>query len=577
MADGGTGEVSLTIRLANQVTGPARQIKRSMAEVKKAVEQTRGALEAPAPRSRRGAAPSIFDQRLAAAQRHQARDFAREQTRLVKVRAREQVKAAKAVAAEQKRVADFQKGMGQQKADRGAGLVDFATGGLKGGAIAIGVAAAAAAAAVGFLAFKFGEAAVQASAFAQQSRMALTFLLDSAPQANEEFDNVRKMAQGLGLDVQDTQLGFQKLLAAQFEVGKAKELIRMSSDLQAIGASADQTKRAIIAISQIKNTGYLQGDELNQLREAGVSTELVYRELGKRLNKTVPEIIKMQEKRQLDSTNVIEAVLGAVRQKTHSNKAGDAGKKFAETTLIGMTGVMKGRIQNAFIDMGDAILPGLTRLMAVAKRAFDSVGNNPKLAKLGDLMLSKFNGFVSWVEIHWPYISLLLDQGLKLMAASIKLAFDMVDATTVPGMIFITTMGSIALILGVAGVAAFLLMAPLYLFIAVLGLLAFAVYKAVRWVVESVMAIASILGGGESAAPAPGAAITTAAESGVGARTAGFLVNYQAAPPTVAGEEQSVNNSKKVSVHIDRVESGVDKDALATSIRSQVTKALEEA
>jgi tape measure domain-containing protein len=568
MADGGAGEVSLVIRLHNQVTGPARQVKRAMGDVKKAVEQTRSALEAPAPRNRaRGASP-LGDRMVANAYRSQAREFARQQSRLVRIKQAAQAK-------EQKRVADFQSGMAQQKADRGAGIVDLATGGLKGGAVAVAVAATAAAVAVGFLALKFGEAAVQASAFSQQSRMALTFLLDSAPQANAEFDKMRKEAQLLGLDVQDTQLGFQKLLAAQFSVGKATELIRMSSDLQAIGASADQTKRAIIAISQIKNTGYLQGDELNQLREAGVSTELVYRELGKRLNKTVPEIIKMQEKRQLDSTNVIEAVLGAVRQKTHSAKAGDAGKKFAETTLIGMAGVMKARIQNSFIDIGDAILPGLTRLAALAKKAFDQVGDSPALAKLGPFMLDKFNKFVQWVEVNWPYISLTLTTGLELFKASVELMFDAVDTSTTTGKIFITTMVSLALVFGIIAVAAFVLMAPLYLFVAVLGLLAYAVYKAVKWIVDSIVALAN--GGATSTAATGQHGIQTAAETGVGARAAGFMVNYQAAPPTVAGEEQGANNSKTVNVNIDKVEGGVDKDALATSIKSQVNKALKEA
>jgi tape measure domain-containing protein len=575
VADGG-GQVSLTLKLINEVTGPAKQVQRAMKDVKKSVEQTRAAIEAPTPRSRRGATPG-FDQRLMAARRSQAKDFAREQQRAVRQTQRLNTVKAREQAKEQKRIADFKQGMAQHKLDDKMGLVDFATGGLKGGAVAIGVAALAAAAAVGMLAYKFGEASVQAAAFAQQSRMALTFLLDNAPQANREFDLMRQEAQLLGLDVQDTQMGFQKLLAAQFEVGKAKELIRMSSDLQAIGASADQTKRAIVAISQIKNTGYLQGDELNQLREAGVSTELVYKELGKRLNKTVPEIIAMQEKRQLDSTNVIEAVLGAVRQKTHSSKAGEAGQKFAAETLIGMTAVMKARMQNAFIDIGDAMMPGLTKLMGLAKKGVDAIAANPALAKAGDLLLNKFNAFATWVTLNWPIITTILSLGVEAMGASIKFAFDLIDTTTIPGKIFVTTMTAIAVVLGVAAIAAFTLMAPLYLLIAVLALLMYAVYKAVRWIVESIMAVASIVGGGSASPAATGTAITTAAETGIGARTAGFMVNMQAAPPTVAAVEQGpAGNSKTVNVNIDRVESGVDKDGLASTIRSQVKQQLEE-
>src|SRR5690349_8203924 len=111
MADGG---VEFQIKLINSVTGPARQVQRSLADVRKQAELTRKTIEAPAPRNRRGAVPG-FDQRLSAARRSQAKDFAqsqikaaRETARLTKIKARESAK-------EQKRVADFHKGMAQQK------------------------------------------------------------------------------------------------------------------------------------------------------------------------------------------------------------------------------------------------------------------------------------------------------------------------------------------------------------------------------------------------------------------------------------------------------------------------------
>jgi tape measure domain-containing protein len=560
MADGG---VDFAVRLVNQVTGPAKQVQRSMADVKKSVEQTRRALEAPAPRNRRG--PDLFDRQAAAARRSQARDFSREQIKLARAREREQA-----------RIQTFHKGMAQQKLDKQGGLADLATGGLGVAVGAVAIAATAAAAAVGYLAYKFGDASVQAAAFGERSRLALTLLLDSAPKAATEFESMRREAQELGLGVQDTQLGFQKLLAAQFEVGKAKELIRMSADLQAVGASADQTKRAIIAISQIKNTGYLQGDELNQLREAGVSTELVYKELAKRLNKTVPEIIKMQEKRQLDSTNVIESVLAAVRKKTNSEKAGDAGRKFATTALTGQANVLSAAVENAFLDIGDAILPGLKRLMGVIQKAFTALSENPRLANLGQFLLQKFEVFTVWVEQNWPVIAVLLDQGVRLMADSIRFLFSLFDTATTQGKIFAGVMVALGIALVLVTLAGAVLTAGVWLLVGALGIaiyyigkLAMFVYDQFKWLYDQ------FTGGSGGAASQP--KVTTAADSGAVATAASALRGYDAAPPTVAAVEQAHNNSKNVEVHIGSVESGVDKDALAATIRSQVRRELENA
>ncbi len=581
MAD---GTVDFAVRLVNQVTGPAKQVQRAMADVKKAVEQTRSALEAPAPR--RGA-PSQWERMVGSARRSQARDQVNQTRQIARLNAadaarrqRDAVKTAKLQEGvklkEQKRVAAFQQGMAQQKLDRQAGLADLATGGLSSAAGAIAVAATAAAAAVGYLAYQFGQAAVQASAFGERSRLALTLLLDSAPRANAEFESMRREAQELGLGVQDTQLGFQKLLAAQFEVGKAKELIRMSADLQAVGASADQTKRAIVAISQIKNTGYLQGDELNQLREAGVSTELVYKELARRLNKTVPEIIKMQEKRQLDSTNVIEAVLGAVRKKTNSEKAGDAGRKFAQTSLTGQANVLSASVENWFIDIGDKILPGLKRLMGVIQKAFTALSENPRLAELGQFLLKKFEVFTIWVENNWPVIAVLLDQGVRLMADSIKFLFSLFDTSTLQGKAFVAIMITLAAVLVVASVAAFTLMLPLYLLVGAIGIAIYYIGKLASFVFDQFKWLYDQLTGSSTTSTAT-PKITTAADGGPIARASSVLQAYDATPPTVASVEQSPNNSKTVNVTIDRVESGVDKDALAASIRSQVRRELENA
>ncbi len=598
MADGGA---TFAVKLIDDVTRPSKAITSSMKAIKDQFKDTQKALAAPSPK--RGAM-SDWDKMVAKANRSQAADFAKEQAKLAKLKLAEQNKATKLAAAkeikEAKRIADFKSGLAQTKLDNQSAAIgtlgDFAIGGVA----TVGAAALAAAAAVGYLAYQFGKASVQAAAFAEQSRLALTLLTGSAGTAAKQFDLVRYEAQELGLDVEDTVHGFQKLLAAQFSIGKAKELLRMSSDLQAIGASAEQTKRAIIAISQIKNTGYLQGDELNQLREAGVSTELVYEALGKRLGKTTKELIAMQEKRQLAAEPVIESILEAVRKKTGVEKAGDAGKKFAESTLIGMMAALKARGQNFFIDVGDAILPGVQKLFRLVTGELGKIVDNPKIKALGTFLLSEFEIFVLWVEAEWPSISQTLTSGAELMADSIRMVVELFDTGTVKGKVFAAALfvaasllSILAVALGIVAVAGFVLMAPLYILVGVIGLVAYAVYKAISWIVDALKWLGGSTGSG-AAVPtgstlttsavvgAPIAAatntITTAADVGPMARASGFM----AAPPpeqvTVASVEQTPAGP---SNHFDfsgmQVGANVDQSSLVAQIRSQVTKAIQEA
>ncbi len=578
MADGG---VDFAIRLNNQVTGPARQIKASMAMVQKAFEQTRKVVDAPA--SRRGGA-SDWNKMVGKARGSQAVDFAKQQVKAAKFAASAKIK-------EEKRVQDFHKGMAQASLDKQGGLVDFATGGLKYGMIAVGTAALAAAAGVAYLGAKFTMAAVEAGAFAERSRLALGLLTGDAALGAVEFDSMRKEAASLGLAVEDTQLNFQKLLAAQFSIGKSKELIRMGSDMQAIGASTEQVSRSILAISQIKNTGYLQGDELNQLREAGVSTELIYKSLGKSLNKTTAEIVQMQEKRQLKSEPVIEAILDAVRQKTGSSKAGDAGTKFAQTSLTGMANVMRGNAENFFIDVGDAMVPGLQRLMALVKRAVGVVADDPKFAQLGEFMLAKFEGFVSWVEGNWPQISTMLTTGLDAFKFGLETAFEMVDMSTIKGKVFMGAMGLLAVTLGIVALAGFVMMLPLYALIAVIGLVAYGIYKAVAWIADviSSLSFGSVDFGGATAVSGYGQAvpglsglmdapqITTAADSGLSARLPSMLSSLGTESVTVAAEPQGVAGSKTINMNGWNVGSGINQEELMAKVRSTVHKELEEA
>jgi tape measure domain-containing protein len=302
----------------------------------------------------------------------------------------------------------------------GANLTGIGTG--VAAATALAAAALTAAYAVGRVVYEFGRATLGAAAFAQDSKLAMAALLGDGELAARQFREVRFEAQALGLDVMGTTDQFRKLLSAQFDVKTSREIVRMSADLQVAGANVE---KAILAISQIKMKGFLQGEELTgQLAEAGVSAELVYKRLEKQLGKTRKEILTMQKTGKIQADVAIEAIFGAVKDKTGVANFGDLARKRAETTLSGILAGTKARVQNFFIDVGEAVGPIVTPMAKKFAGLFTGLLNNNKLRLFGDRALEAFHRIGVWVDQNWPRIEGFIVSGFEAAVAGANQLFD---------------------------------------------------------------------------------------------------------------------------------------------------------
>lgn len=612
MADGGGAD--FTLRLVNEVMRPARQIKSAMKDVEKAFLDTKRAMAAPMPK--RGGLDA-FDKNLAASRRSQAKDFARQNAKAVQSNAKltasnikmaasakeaQQIQASKSLAKQ----AASSKAMQQFQADNSLGrsLSSIGSGALVSATVAIGAAALVAAAGVAYLGAQFLKASVHSAAFAEHSRLALSLLIGDMPTAIAQFDSLRHEAASLGMDVERTQHSFQKLLAAQFEIGKARELIRMGADLQAIGASADGVEGVLLAMTQIKSKGRLQAQEMLQLQERGISAELVYAALGKTLHKTRDQLAKMQEAGEIKAPEAIEAILEAVRKKTGVVNSGDAGKKFAESTLLGMSGVLAGGVSNFFIDVGDAMLPGLTKVFGLVRGTVAKFGNDPAMKQFGDVMLGKFNALVDWTVKNWPTIEKYATKAVYAIASAIVFVAEVFDASTVKGQAFYGALVGLAAVLGLLFIVTLPITAGLWLLtaaaVAVLagfGMLVSYLWEAIpRWYAAGAALVGGIIDGMKSMIPgftevlnvlggntflpagatAAGAdsGITTAANSGAMSKVGSVFSSFAPGETTVAGESDKATASNVFNFDIKG--DNIDKAAIASQIRSAVTKALEE-
>jgi tape measure domain-containing protein len=269
-------------------------------------------------------------------------------------------------------------GLGAAAGATGRGVAALGMGAV--GAVATGGAALAGGAVLagGFIAKNMFEATKEAER--------LKYALDAITEGRgkEWWATSSEYARRFGFDVNGVADQLMNLKASGFTDEMAKTLFLSMGDLRSIGATEETIGRALLAIRQIHAIGRLQGEELNQLSEAGVNANFVYDQLAKTLGKTVPQIIKMKEKGKLSADIVIPAIIGAIGTKTKSATPGAAGEAAASKTLSGMLGRLSGAFGIAQIEgLGtESLEPLKTGISALitwiegdgGKRMFAAVG-----------------------------------------------------------------------------------------------------------------------------------------------------------------------------------------------------------
>lgn len=284
--------------------------------------------------------------------------------------------------------------------------------------------------AVGELGLKFGEAAVEASAFAERSQLAIGFLTHDMPGARGVFDDVRKEAESLGLSVDETVHSFQRMLAMQFSVGQSKDLIKLGGDLQSVGADAEHVQRLLYAITEIKGIGNLQQRQVRMLEMAGVSGELINEALAKRLGvTTTAQVKRLQKKGQIDAATAIDAIEEAVRHKVGETNLGEAGAKFAQSTITGQVNAAKAKIENFMVSIGEAITPIEERLLGKGLKLLDRALESPALASFGNLILDDLGHLADWTDTHWDEITKAFDNGFQDIVAGAEAVYGAIKDT----------------------------------------------------------------------------------------------------------------------------------------------------
>ena len=276
--------------------------------------------------------------------------------------------------------------------------------------------------------------------FGQNSRLAFDALAKHGATGGQMFEHARELAKRFGLDVIDTTDTYRKFLALQFDPAAIDGLIRMGADLRALGADAEGVQGVFMALGQIKGKGRLQGEELLQLAERGVSTVLVQEEIGKLMGgKNTQAVQALMQKGQVNAETGLRAIENAIKRKLGESRLGEAGAKFADSTIDGMVGRFKAFGQDSAIKIFEKATAPISRALGASLDRLISFVDSPaggvmieQLAKSIERLAvagAEFGGELAkkFIEADWAKIGQEISEIAQGMVAAARAAIKLAE------------------------------------------------------------------------------------------------------------------------------------------------------
>lgn len=262
------------------------------------------------------------------------------------------------------------------------------------------------------VAVAIGRAGVEAAMFRESASMALAAV--TGKDGAQQFEKMAALAREMGAPLQDVVTGFRELRMKGFGEEQATRLMKRFQDLKALGADAQGIQRVILAISQIKGAGVLQGDELNQLSDF-VNKDRVIANIAKNLGKTTDEVRKMQQSGKIAADVAIAGIEAAMAEQAGGKAAGELGKKFANETLRGLIDQIGN--QGAFLadELGKAFGPALDALKPILRDILNLSQGQDASAIIGQIGAS-VSALARAAMQAWPVIKAFVDAFTRTLA-----------------------------------------------------------------------------------------------------------------------------------------------------------------
>ena len=230
-------------------------------------------------------------------------------------------------------------------------------------------------------------------------------------QGRAAFQEIGSMAADLGLDIDKTRKSYAHFLKLQFPEAQAKKLISMGADMQALGNSAEDVQGIFRALGQIRSKGRLQGEELLQLAERGVSQGLIYEALARNrgmkgsAKENVAKLQGLQQAGQISSDEFFVAFEEAINKKLGQTEVGESAKQFAAKTMEGQLNRLKEKTKLGFETLSRIAGDGLKTGLAGAMRVFDTFAKSAEGKKTLDMLITGFKKLGGFLKLALPLVA----------------------------------------------------------------------------------------------------------------------------------------------------------------------------
>jgi len=194
-----------------------------------------------------------------------------------------------------------------------------------------------------------GAAAVSAAGSLEQAQIAFTTMLGSAERASGLLQALQEFAAKTPFQFDQLVKASQMLMAYQFRAEELLPVLRAVGDAAAaLGGGPETIERIVRALGQMKAKGVVSAEEIRQLAEAGIPA---WQMLAEAIGVTVPEAMKLAEKRAISAAEAIPALLAGMNAKF-------AGMMEQQSqTMLGRWSTFRDEMENALRAVGSALLP----------------------------------------------------------------------------------------------------------------------------------------------------------------------------------------------------------------------------
>jgi tape measure domain-containing protein len=249
-----------------------------------------------------------------------------------------------------------------------------------------------------------GATVIEFANFAQKSEYAFGQLAKFGASPQLLFKHTQDMAVELGMDVETTTEKFLEFTKLQMNPNQSDDLIKMGADLRSLGTSSEEVNSVFTNMGQIFSKGKLGGDDLRSLEQAGISGKLIFAQLGKQLGKTSDEIQNLIQGGKIDAETAMTAIQDAVMHKTGEKVLGEAGKKFADTTMEGMVGRMKAQGERLMTQIGSQLAPALTSALQPIADDMTAFFNGDQGKQFVGSLVEGLTELAGVVKGAWPFV-----------------------------------------------------------------------------------------------------------------------------------------------------------------------------